>query len=492
MRSFFAPLCALFVASAFSLGCSGGSPFSTPAATGPVTSTPVTTTLPNPVTPGGATVSVMVSDPAACKAPNGPYSHIYVAIADVQASTSVDAPAGDPSFQDLTPGLAASPRQVDLLGKADEHCFLASLNGIAQQLKQGDYRQIRVFLAPDSAASSISNNACGSSYSNCLVLTNNSLYDLDLPAAAASGIQISAREIANGGISVDDGSQLVLDVSFDVGSSILRTSRGGYAFSPVPHAGLISSNNSKIAGTVVSSATGGALRGGHVIVALEQKDPETGVDRILMRTSAASDGSFELCPVPQGTYDLVAVGVDGANVSYSAGVETGIQAGQLAGKVALVPGERAGTLQGMVTTANGGLAPAGVPVAVATEATMSLPNGTTITVPLLPSFNPENAVALTGNSENCPAGTDCSTFAMQLPVTAPNVVTCSDETSSFHQQGSDPAYTTESFAQVPGAGDVDNCLLPRLRASTTTGGRPITLPSGGRATAATVSFTQCE
>ena len=490
MRSYVSPTCAVLLFCLFSFGCKGGSPLNAgatlsstaPPSTVPVTN-PVTTVSPSP----SASVSVVLSDPAACKAPNGPLSHVYISIADIQASTNPDAPAGDPSFVDLTPGLSSAPQQVDLLGKANSNCFLASL-GVGQLVAAGNYQQVRFFLAPDSHASAVSNNACGASYSNCLVLSDNSLHDLILPPATSQGIEISTANLVNGGIAFNAGDQPYVDVNIDICSSILPTSDGGYEFNPVIHAGLIASSGSTISGTVVNSKTGQPLSGGNVVVALEQKDA-SGIDRILMRTAANSNGTFILCPVPQGTYDLVAVGVDGANVAYSAGVETGIQSGQLAGLIPLVPGTPQGTLQGMITDMNAGLPPAGVPVATQADALQQIASGgATITVPLLPSQSPFNEAMLTTNGATCPAGVDCTPFSMQLPTVAPNVVACSANTAQFKQlQNMAPAYTADSSVEIPGSGGAGACAMNNLQAS----GGAVSVGPGETAMSTTMAYTQC-
>lgn len=477
-------------------GCNGGAPFGSglQVSTGPVT-TPVT----NPVTPPPVTtssgptssVTVMISDPAACKAPNGPLAHVYVSISDIEASTNPDAAPGDSSFVDLTPGLASAPQQVDLLGEANSKCFLASLSAGAQ-VAAGNYQQVRIFLAPDSAASTVHNNACGASYANCLVRTDNSLHDLQLAPATAQGIEISQGQIANASLAVDSGQTPAIDVDFDTCSSILTTANGGYEFNPVVHAGLVPTTGGSISGTVVSSKTGQPLNGGQVVVALEQKDAKTGVDRILMRTDASANGTFVLCPVPQGTYDLVAVGVDGANVAYSAGVEQGIQSGQIAGKIPLVPGSTQGTLQGMVSTQNGGRPPAGVDVAIQANALQQIANDVTITIPLLPAQSPFNDAMLTETQSNCPAGADCSTFAMQLPALTPNVVTCSEETAQFHQGKGAPVYTAESIAEITGSGGIPNCASSELSETETAQGSSIIVNPDQSTTARSMAYIQCQ
>ncbi len=488
MRPWIPTVCVVTLLCLVSFGCAGGAP-SNAGSTLTSPPTPVTSPVTEPVTPpvtNGAAVTIVLSDPAACKASGGPFTHVYITIADVQASTNADAPANDPSFVDLTPGLSAAPQQVDLMGQANSHCFLASL-GVGQEVTAGNYQQVRIFLAPDSQASRVSNNACGASYANCLVRTDNSLHDLVLPAAASQGIGLAANHIVNGSIAFNAGDQPYIDLNFDVCSSILATADGQYEFNPIAHAGLIPSNGSTISGTVVSSKTGQPLSGGNVVVALEQKDATTGIDRILMRTAAGSDGSFVLCPVPQGTYDLVAVGVDGASVSYSAGVETGIQSGQLAGKIPLVPGSQQGTLEGLITTQ--GTGPLGVSLAVQADALQQIAtNGTTITVPLLPSQSPYNEAMLTTNGSSCAGGADCAPFAMQVPTSTPNVVACSEQTAQFKQQGTTAAYTAESVAAIPGTGSAAACPAGSLRAAN----GPVSVGSGETAMTSAMSFTQCQ
>jgi hypothetical protein len=490
MRPWIPTACVVSLLCLVSFGCAGGAP-SNAGSTLSSPGSPVTSPVTDPVTPpvtNGATVSVVISDPAACKASGGPFTHVYVTIADVQATTNADAPANDPSFVDLTPGLSAAPQQVDLLGQASSQCFLASL-GVGQQVSAGNYRQVRIFLAPDARASSVANNACGAAYANCLVRTDNSLHDLVLPVGASQGIPLAANRIINGGLAINAGAQPNIDLNFDVCSSILATADGQYELNPVVHAGLIQSTGSTISGTVVSSKTGQALKGGSVVVALEQKDASTGIDKILMRTSAGSDGTFVLCPVPQGTYDLVAVGVDGASVSYSAGVETGIQSGQLAGKVPLVPASQQGILEGLITTQGTGSTPTGVSLVVQAEALQQIAtNGTTITVPLLPSQSPYNEAMLTVDGSNCAPGVDCAPFAMQLPASTPNVVACSEQTAQFKQQrGSSPGYTAESVASVAGTDGAAACPAGSLRAPN----GPVSVGSGETAMTSAIGFSQC-
>src|SRR5512146_1259361 len=90
-----------------------------------------------------ATVSVSLSDPPTCaSSTGGAFTSIFVTIKDVQIHASSTAGANDPGWIDLTPNLPSAPQQVDLLGIANNQCFLASL-GSNSQIQPGTYQQIR-------------------------------------------------------------------------------------------------------------------------------------------------------------------------------------------------------------------------------------------------------------------------------------------------------------------------------------------------------------
>src|SRR5262245_20371864 len=82
--------------------------------------------------------------------------------------------------------------------------------------------------------------------------------------------------------------------------------------------------------------TGKPIVGGTTVVALEQRDAG-GVDRAILSTLADANGNFALCPVPDGTYDLVVTAVNGAAVFYATTVTTGVQAGTAVGNILLTP-----------------------------------------------------------------------------------------------------------------------------------------------------------
>lgn len=365
---------------------------------------------------GMGKTTVSISDPATCAGPDGPYAHVYVTITDVQASTSATAGNSDAGWTDLTPKLASQPKQVDLLGQANNQCFLATL-GDAQELQAGNYQQIRLQLA--SNTTSVANNACASSGSaNCVVLTaDNSVHALQLSSEAQTGIKIPSGQIASGGFNIAAGQTKDLDIDFNTCASIVKEGNGQYRLKPVLHAGEVSTTSTSINGTVLDKATGNAVAG-QVIVALEQKD-STGVDRIVMTTMANADGSFVFCPIPAGTYDVVIVGMSTAGVAYQPSIVTGVANGQTTGAVNLYAGAAGtATFTGMVTSqdssSNGTVADVQLS-ALETDSTSG-----TFTIPLLPTAQQSSATlmvetAASGASLTCPSGTDCANYSLVVP-----------------------------------------------------------------------------
>jgi hypothetical protein len=109
--------------------------------------------------------------------------------------------------------------------------------------------------------------------------------------------------------------------------------------------------------------------------------------------------------------------VDGANVSYFAGVEMGIQPGQLAGEIPQAPGAQQGTLEGLIGPQGIGPSPSGVALAVQADALQQIAtNGARIAVPLLPSESPYNEAMLTTSASSCAPGVVCALFAMRTSI----------------------------------------------------------------------------
>lgn len=442
-------------------------------------------------TSGTSTVNVMVSDPATCAAPNGPFSHVWVTITDVQANISSSAGSNDSGWVDLTPGLSSAPKQIDLLGQASNNCFLATL-GDTNELQAGSYQQIRLILAA-TVPSNIANNPCGSD-ANCVVLTaDSSVHTLKLASEDKTGIKIPPGQIASGAFTINAGQTEDLNIDFNTCESIVEQGNGNYLLKPVLHAGEVSTTTSSINGTVLDASTGKPVDGS-VFVSLEQPDAG-GVDRVVMSTQAGSDGSFVFCPLPAGTYDVVIVGSrtsDGA--FYMPSIVTGVQTGSTTGNVQLNPPPTAlaavssANLTGQVTSAGSSTAIS----AVISLSVLETVNSKVYTIPQQPSTSPyfystqSVTTAASTSSITCPADTDC--FDYTLPVASGGAYF-----GAWSSGGTTlaPASTATSLASYAVDGQSTTCSTTDL---TTT--PPTMLSGSGPFTSVAVSqvlaFTGCQ
>jgi hypothetical protein len=403
-----------------------------------------------------ATVSVKLSDPATCSAPNGPYLHVYVTITDVKANMSSSASSTDSGWVDLTPSLASAPKQIDLLGQADNQCFLATL-GDSMQLQAGSYQQIRLILASD--GSGLSSDACNGT-GNCVVLAaDNSIHALQLSSEDKTGIKIPSGQIASGAITVAEGETMDLNIDFNTCCSILRQGNGVYRLKPVLHAGVVSTSSSSINGKVLDASTGNSVSG-NVYVSVEQADA-AGVDRVVMSTQAGTDGSFVFCPLPAGTYDIVIVGnrtSDGA--LYLPTIVTGVTTGSTTGNLQLNPPSTSlatvssANLEGLVTSAGA----SGAISEVVSLSVLEIVNAKTYTIPQQPAASPyfESLQGVTTAASTatlaCPTGTDC--FSYSLPVTSGGAYIGAWSASGVTLG---PASTTTSLASYAVDGIASSC-----------------------------------
>jgi hypothetical protein len=436
-----------------------------------------------------ANVNVSLSDPATCAAPDGPYSHVYITISDVQASTSATAGATDSGWVDLTPNLSTSPKQIDLLGQANNQCFLATL-GATQELQAGTYQQIRLILAANSL--SLSGNACGAA-ANCVILTSDSsVHTLQLSSESQTGIKIPSGQIASGGFTIAAGETKDLNIDFNACCSILKEGNGAYRLKPVLHAGEVSTTSSSINGKVLDAATGNAVSGS-VLVALEQKD-STGVDRVTMSTLTGSDGTFVFCPLPSGTYDVVIVGTRTDGTLYEPSIVTGVATGSTTGTVNLhlptVTATSLASLAGIVTSQNGSVAST---VADVQLSAMETVNSVVYTIPLpLTSTQSSASLALetasSTRSLTCPTGTDCVSYTMQLSSGGPYYGAWSSSGATLAQSSLQASYLVDGMAFVPSSGGTADCSLSEIKSSA------ITLGATGpySVTVPTINFTGCQ
>ena len=406
------------------------------------------------VSNGMAKINVMVSDPATCATPNGPYSHVFVTITDVRAHISSSAGPNDSGWADLTPNLKTAPKQVDLLGLANNQCFLANL-GDTQQLQAGTYQQIRIILASDSTG--LTSNACGNGSANCVQLSaDSSFHTLNLSSEDQTGIKIPASHIGDGGLKVEAGKTTDLDIDFQTCQSILKEGNGQYRLKPVLRAGVVSTVSASINGSVIDASTGKAVAG-TAWVAVEQPDAG-GVDRVVQSTIANTDGTFVFCPLPAGSYDVVISGVrssDGA--LYAPTIITGVAVGDTTGAVKLNPPALAAAssfanLNGLVTSANASSAPIAIDVTLTALATV---NGKIFTIPQQPAATPFYGVSqvvttVAGPVGNppvaCPSGTDCINYSLPVPSTGAYIGAWSASGATLAQPALLPSYAVDGIA----------------------------------------------
>ena len=460
-------LFALLLAGIFAVACSSGNTTASPGA-------------------GTATANVMVSDPATCAGPSGPYAHVYVTITDVQANLSSSAGDNDSGWTDLTPGLSSLPKQIYLLGQANNQCFLATL-GATQQLQPGKYQQIRLILADNSA--SVANNLCGSS-ANCVALTaDSSVHELLLSSESKTGLKIPSGQIASGAFSIAAGQTKDLDIDFNTCASIVQEGNGQYRLKPVLHAGEVSTTSSSINGKVLDRTTGNPVNG-RVVVALEQPDT-SGVDRIVRSILAGSDGSFVFCPIPSGSYDIVIVGQAADGTAYQPSIVTGVANGQTTGSVdlysTLATAASAVQLSGGVASQNS--ASLGTVADIALSALDPVEGAATYTIPLLPDAQqPAATLALeTAASSTCAASTDCAAYSMLLPAGGPYIGAYSASGTTLSASAPLATYILDGLAFVPSSGGVADCTPPEQKTSA------YPLAAGGASIIVQpLSFTQCQ
>jgi hypothetical protein len=346
-------------------------------------------------------------------------------VSDVLINASPTASDTDSSWIDLTPNLKSAPQQVDLLGTSSAGCFLAQLGTAG--IPAGTYQQMRLVLAAKTATPT--NNQCKSAGANCVVLASdlNNPRTLQLSSEATTGIKIPSGQIASGQFTIAAGQTKSLNIDFDGCASVVVAGNGNFRLKPVLHAGEVSTvASTAITGRLVD-ANGAAITTGKAIVALEQKDASN-VDRVVMQTTADANGNFSLCPVPVGTYDLVAVAVTTAGNVLSANGPTliaGITPGTTLGDVKLIA---AGAPASFVGAPMASSSPTGTAVNLQVSALQTATVGGTaisVTVPLAPQQS-ATATLTTAAGNDCAANTWCSDATIAVPASNVTVGTISN------------------------------------------------------------------
>jgi hypothetical protein len=440
---------------------------------------------------GNGNLALTVSDPATCGGTKGTFSHIYVSISDVQISTNATAPAGDPSFVDLTPDLKSTPVQVDLLG-APNQCFLATLaSGLT--VTSGNYAQVRVVLAADSTGPNIPGNHCGLA-ANCVILTSdllNTPHPIQLGAETAQGIAIGPNQIAGGSFNATSNPPQTLNLNFDACASIVALGSNQFRLRPVIFAGDAGSAAASISGQLVDSASLKPVPSGQFTVALEQKDSRL-VDRVMMETVADSQGNFAFCPVPAGTFDIVASGLrTDTKATYAPTAALAVSSATALGQVPMTAvsssPNQAASLSGAVQMQGISNPPASADMTISALqlVTSSGLGSVNLTIPFLQS--PASTITL-ATQAGCTPNTDCAVFNLVVPPANVFFGQFSAGGTSYSQSSGLVTYSAEGTAAVPGSGGSADCN-PSFAAAPATN---VTPDANVNLTNQPLAFTSCQ
>jgi hypothetical protein len=446
--------------------------------------------------PVSGTVTVTMSDPPTCEAPNGEFTHVWVTVTKVRAHLSSTAGDGEAGWVDLV-DRTSDPLQIDLLSMSDTACLLATL-GSTTGLPVGTYQQIRVHLLANNPGGGVAvptPNACaGTGGYNCVEHVTMGLELLLLSSQANTGIKIPPGQIAGGGITFAAGQASDINIDFDACRSILQQGNGAFRLKPTLHAGEVSVQNAALSGRVIDDTTDMPIQGGTTIVLVEQPDG-MGKDRVVAQTVVnPADGTFFICPLPAGAYDLVASSIDGNGAAYGATVVFSVPVGTNVGDIPLVAVTGAstapGTINGQVTTTD----TAGMPTAAdvfLTALQSATPSGGSPILVTVPTFTPSTTAIMTAPGA-CPAGTNCANYSLIVPPINTSFGTWSSGGTTFSAPLPAPVlYTVDAKAFVPDTTGTANCTPSTVMVMTDSAAMPLAVTPGGMVTAAVLAFTGC-
>jgi len=456
---------------------------------------------------GMGTVNVSMSDPPSCMPPNGQFVHVYVTVRSVQAHISATATDSSSGWQELAPQLASAPMQIDLFSKPQTTCILAQLGSAS--LPAGSYQQIRLLLVSNTPAASDvvpATNACAGNGFNCAVLEDSTIHELELSSQANTGLKIPPGQIVGGPLQVTAGQSVDLNIDFNACASIVQEGNGKFRLKPTLTAGQVSANNTGISGRVVDSITKAPIAG-NVQVAIEQLDPASGIDRILMQTVADGNGNFNFCPLPTGTFDIVVVGIGPANVPYNATTVLSVPNGTNLGTIPLIAEVGAtapAVFQGFVTATNGAVAGT---IDVSLSALQTVPAGATatleITVPLqtIPATTTTPEVDSTGlvsvsASTSCPTGApakaNCAQYTLVVPASNPSVGVFSSSGFTYSTPTTgDVLFTIDARAAVPLSGGTRDCTPSEQMVTKDSTAAPLKALPATTTNVAEIDFSSC-
>ena len=467
---------------------------------------------PNPVANSSmGTVSVSISDPPSCSGSSGPFAHVFITVRSVQAHIDPAATDSSSGWQELAPQLASAPMQIDLFSQEDTNCVLAELG--SAQLPAGSYQQIRLLLVSNSPAAGAAvpkPNACAGNGFNCVQLNDGTIHELLLSSQDSTGLKIPRGQIVGGPLQVMPGQSVDLNVDFNACASIIDQGNGQFRLKPTLTAGQISANNSGISGQIVDSSTGKPING-PVIVAIERLDNTGTTDRIMMEATPDANGNFRFCPLPTGTFDIVAVALGPNNLPYNATAVLNVPNGTSLGLISLVAETGAtgpALLQGFVT-ATAGMAPSTTPATVdvsftafqsvtvsgGTTRQLSIPlqkTQATATAPSQPSTSPLSVDAATSCPIGAPAHSNCAKYTLVVPGSNPSVGVFSSSGFKFAAPVTgDVLFTVDAQTAKPMSGGTAICSPSERMTSKDVNAQPLKVTAGATTSVAELDFSGC-
>ena len=360
-------------------------------------------------------------------------------------------------------------------------------------MRAGSYQQIRIFLGDNSDANKLAapNQCANGTGVNCVQLANNSWDALNLSSQTNTGIKIPSGQIAGGAFTIAAGEVKDLNIDLDACASIIAQA-GNFRLKPVLHAGEVHLTASSVSGQLVDSVTRQPIVGGKAIVALEQN--QGGTETVVMEVTPDSTGHWVLCPVPTGTFDIVAVAIDGNNVAYAATITTGVQAGIAIGQIPMVaqPGLLGdASITGSVTTTTGSAATA-ADITLAAVQSVNLGSGNVnVIIPLAQQSSATASVSTANNISCTVANTDCAGYTLAVPAMWPSIGAYASGGTTYAQDTSTTPITYSVYAWASYQGAPDCSTNPTI-VNTQFGGGSLSVSPGLPVTAATVAFTGCQ
>ncbi len=455
-------------------------------------------------TTGGSftsTITTTLSDPPTCKGLLAPadnqFEEVWVTVTRVRAHTSSTAGPNGAGWVDLV-DLRANPLQIDLLDAPALQCALATL-GSSTGLPAGDYQQIRLHLLsnnPGPTEATPSPNACaGTGGFNCVKPVLSNMEILLLNSQDLNGIKIPPGRIVGGAISLAAGQTADINIEFNACDSIILQGNGQFRLKPALTAGEVSVTTDTISGRVVSTVDGNPLPGIPTILVLFEQEDADGVDRVLVQTLAnATDGTFSVCPLPEGNYDVVIAAIDGNGVTYNATITFDVPTGTDLGDIGLEPESSIdtspGVIEGQVTSEDaGGGVEIDVSLSALQEATRSgAPTPTPVTIPL---FGDSTDEITTLDDPSCPTGTFCANYTLNVPASNPRVGTFDTLGTTYTAPATgDILYSVNARAFNGGE---PNCTDSSITVDNDSAANPLKVVAGAAnaVTAEAIAFTGC-